>query len=192
MDVSGAAQQPAWEVTALLKRVREGNPDAESDLFRAVYSELRRLAKRALRNERPDHTLQPTALVHEAYIRLLGGGSIDWVDRQHFFSTAARTMRRILIDYARHQRAKKKDLGQRVDLEYAFVFTDAKSDALLALDQALDTLELRQPRQCKVVELRFFAGLSIEETAEVMGLSAKTVMRDWKMARAWLHGEIHD
>jgi RNA polymerase sigma-70 factor (ECF subfamily) len=188
--VNSTATARERDVTALLRKVSEGDPQAQEQLFEIVYYELRRLARGAMRNERAGHTLQPTALIHEAFIRLVGKDGIEWVDRVHFFAVAARTMRRVLIDHARHGRANKNWGGQRVDLNAALIFTEDKTEAILALDQALAALEAREPRQCKVVELRYFAGLDFEETAAVLGVSAKTVMRDWKIARAWLHAEI--
>jgi RNA polymerase sigma-70 factor (ECF subfamily) len=178
------------DVTALLRKVSEGDAKAQDQLFQKVYGELRRLARGAMRNERRDHTLQPTALVNEAFIRLVGTDSIAWVDRKHFFAVAAQIMRRVLIDYARGLHTRKKNAGQRVELDSALTFTEEKSTALLALDEALDRLEAREPRQCRVVELRYFGGLTTEETAEILGVSSKTVKRDWKVARAWLHGEV--
>jgi RNA polymerase sigma factor (TIGR02999 family) len=156
-----------------------------------VYDELRRLAASYLRAERPDHTLQPTALVHEAYLRLVDQ-TTDWRNRAHFFGIAAQMMRRILVDHARRRQASKRDPERlRVTAGVAEVAA-SRNDApdLLALDSALDALEHLDPRQAKIVELRFFAGLSVEETAEVANVSTATVKREWRTARAWLRREI--
>jgi RNA polymerase sigma-70 factor (ECF subfamily) len=158
-----------------------------------VYNELRRVARRYLRSERPDHTLQPTALVHEAYIRLLGQREIMWQNRAHFFGVAAQLMRRILVDHARaHQAEKRGGHKQKVPLDEALEYTADKSAELVALDEALDRLAARDPRQARVVELRFFAGLTEQETAELLGISVRTVKRDWDVARAWLYKEINE
>jgi RNA polymerase sigma-70 factor (ECF subfamily) len=184
--------KPAPDISALLARARAGDRGSESRLFDAVYGELRRIAAAQLRNERSDHTLQPSALVHEAYLRLVGRSAIPLVNRAHFFSIAASTMRRILIDHARARNAGKR-LGtlKRVDLtaDHA-VDRDRDSDKLLAVDGALRKLADWDARQARVVELRFFGGLTVEETAGVLGISTKTVKRDWSLARAWLQTQI--
>ena len=178
--------QPQQEFTQLLVSWRNGDKSALDALTGAVYDELRRLAGRLLAAERPDHTLQPTALVHEAYLRLVDQRSVDCQDRAHFLGIAARMMRRILINHANSRNTAKRaafsgalslegDLGPAVDPD-----TD-----LLAVDQLLERLTLLDPQQGKVVELRYFGGLSIEETAEVMGISEATVKRDWRTARLW-------
>lgn len=172
--------------------MRMGDARAEDQLLQIVYNELRRMARNAMRSERPDHTLQPTALVHEAFIRLTGGAPIDWVDRGHFFSVASRTMRRVLINHARQVHSKKRWGGQRVDIDERLLINGSKASALIALEEALERLETTEPRQCQIVELRFFGGLNVEETAAILKVSPKTVQRDWKMARAWLHGEVSD
>jgi RNA polymerase sigma-70 factor, ECF subfamily len=179
------------DITALLTEVQAGNRDAESKLVPLVYDELRRLAGRYMRRERPDHTLQPTALVHEAYLRLIGQRNVQWQNRSHFFGVAARMMRRILVDHARTKKAEKRGGNEaRIPLNESLAFTAEKSAELLALDEALTRLSQRDPRQGQVVELRFFGGLSEEETAAVLGISTRTVKRDWTVARAWLYKEI--
>jgi RNA polymerase sigma factor (TIGR02999 family) len=161
-------------------------------LLPLVYEELRRLAHRHLRNERQDHTLQSTALVHEAYFRLVGQNFPEWEGRAHFFAIAAQLMRQILVDYARSRRAAKRGSGVGMvmldDLE-ALPPTPKDVD-VVALNDALNTLAELDPRQTRVVELRFFAGLSLEEISEVMGIGSATVQRDWTAARAWLHREM--
>lgn len=161
-----------------------------------VYDELRMLAQARLRHERPDHTLQPTALVHEAYIRLIGWQQSSWDDRAHFYRAAAEAMRRILIEHARARgRDKRGGDRVRVDLEHANLATWNDPDVLLALDEGLRRLMKQDPRAAETVRLRFFAGLSFEETASALGLSVRTVKRDWEFARAWLYralGEAAD
>jgi RNA polymerase sigma-70 factor (ECF subfamily) len=181
----------ANEITQLLARFRRGDRQAESQLIPLVYGELRHLAAACLSRERRDHTLQPTALVHEAFLRMAGKDQPDWQNRAHFFAIAARLMRQVLVDYARHRgRMKRGGSWERLPLEEALVFSAGKSAELLALDEALDRLAQQDERQCRIVEMKFFAGLSIEEIAEVLETSPRTVKRDWTMARAWLHQEI--
>lgn len=177
------------EITQLLARMAGGDRGAEGQLLPLIYDQLRALAAHFLRSERPNHTLQATALVHEAYLRLVGIGQISWQNRAHFFALAARTMRRVLVDHARNINAGKRR-GVKVSLESAIVYSEEQSGELLALNEALDRLEELDPRMARVVELRFFAGLSEEETAEVLGVSGRTVKRDWKMAKSWLYGEL--
>jgi RNA polymerase sigma factor (TIGR02999 family) len=179
------------EITLLLAKLRHGDRDAESKLMPLVYQELRRLARRYMRAERADHTLQPTALVHEAYLSLVGDRDRTWQNRAHFFAMAAQQMRRILVDHARARRAGKRG-GDRakVELDEGAAYSPEKSEEMLALDQALDRLARRDPRQAQAVELRFFGGLSEDEVAEVQGISTRTVKRDWTLARAWLYKEI--
>lgn len=180
------------DITLLLAELRAGNSSAESRLLSLVYDELRRLARRYMRGERPDHTLQPTALVHEAYLRLAGQRGVDWQDRAHFFGVAAQLMRRILVDHARARNAEKRGGHEpRIALDDALAFTEEKCAELLALDEALSRLAQRDPRQARVVELRFFGGLSEDEAAEVLGISTRTLKRDWSVARAWLFKEIN-
>ncbi len=178
------------EVTAILKEWSAGDREALERLMPLVYGELRRLAASHLRSERGDHTLQPTALVHEAYLRLVGQRSVSWANRAHFFGIAARMMRRVLVDHARRRLAAKRSPGTL----YVALGEDAaapdRTPELLALDRALTELERLDPRQARVVELRFFAGLSVEETAEVAGVSTATVKREWRTARAFLRHEI--
>src|SRR5215831_7085684 len=179
------------DVTALLGELTKGNPDAGPKLIPLVYGELRRLADSYMRRERTGHTLQTTALVHEAYLKLLGQRSVDWQNRAHFFGIAAQVMRRILIDHARgHVRDKRGGGREAVPLDEALVFSPERSADFLELDSALERLAELDPRQAKIVELRFFGGLTVEEAAEVLGISPKTVKRDWSVAKAWLHGEL--
>jgi RNA polymerase sigma factor (TIGR02999 family) len=179
------------QITALLGQLRKGNREAESRLMPLVYSELRKLARRYMRAERPDHTLQATALVNEAYLRLVGQTGIDWQNRAHFYGIAAQMMRRVLVDHARAHRAEKRGAGgPKISLSAAEEFTKGSDTELLALDEMLNRLSSIDPRQSRVVELRFFGGLSEEETAETLGISVRTVKRDWNVARAWLYREL--
>lgn len=179
------------DVTRLLGELRQGSPDAEGKLAPLVYRQLHRLAAGYMRRERPDHTLQPTALVNEAYLRLVSQEQTDWQDRAHFFGVAARLMRQILVDHARARQAGKRGgLIQKLPLDGALDFSPARSRELIELDNALRSLERLDLRQSRIVELRFFAGLTVEETAEVLGISPRTVKRDWNVARAWLYGEL--
>jgi RNA polymerase sigma factor (TIGR02999 family) len=185
------AHEPPSQVTKLLRGWRGGDRKALDALLPLVYGELRRLAHRHLRNERPDHTLQSTALVHEVYFRLVGQDLPEWEGRAHFFAIAAQLMRQILVDYARRHRASKRGSGVcMLTLDDAVALPRRKDVDVIALDDALNTLAEIDPRQSRVVELRFFAGLSLEETSEVMGIATATVQRDWTAARAWLHREI--
>jgi len=179
------------EVTVLLGKLTKGDSEAASKLIPLVYNELRRLAGSYMRRERTDHTLQATALVHEAYLKLVEQRSVDWQGRAHFFGVAAQLMRRILIDHARaHLRDKRGGGVIPVPLDEALVFAPEQSSELVKLDQSLERLAKLDPRQSKIVELRFFGGLTVEQTAEVLGISPKTVKRDWSMAKAWLHGDL--
>ena len=179
------------EVTKLLAELSQGKDEAASRLIPLVYSELRRLAAGYMRRERPDHTLQPTALVHEAYMKLLQQRSVEWQSRAHFYGIAAQIMRRILVDHARAHLRDKRGSGQTpVVLDETVMFAPEHSHDLLKLDEALERLVQLDPRQSKIVELRFFGGLTVEETAELLEISPKTVKRDWSMAKAWLHGEL--
>ena len=180
------------EVTNLLIELKNGNRDAESRLMPLVYGELRRLAGLYMRGERPGHTLQATALVHEAYLRLVGHEDVDWQNRAHFFGVAANLMRRILVDHARAKQAKKRGGGdQKVSLDQAVLVRPEAPEQFLALDEALERLAKRDPRQARIVELRYFGGLSEEETAEVLEISVRTVKRDWSVARAWLYQQLN-
>jgi RNA polymerase sigma-70 factor (ECF subfamily) len=184
-------QGASKDVTRLLQELKNGDAIAEGKLITAVYNELRRLASAYMRRERPDHTLQATALVHEAYFRLVDQKSVDWQNRAHFFGVAAHVMRRLLIDHARgHVRDKRGGGRTEVLLDEAALVSPQQSAQLLDLDFALHRLAQLDPRQAKIVELRFFAGLSVEETAWLMNISDKTVKRDWSVAKAWLHAEL--
>jgi RNA polymerase sigma factor (TIGR02999 family) len=179
------------DVTRLLLEWRDGNEGALTWLIPLVYDELRRLAASYMRRERPDHTLQPTALLNEAYLRLIDQTRVTWQGRAHFFGIAARMMRRILMDHARqHRAAKRGSGGRKLSLDAALEEPVRQDVDLIALDEALARLEELDPRQSQVVELRFFAGLEVVEVAEVMGISPATVKREWAIARVWLHREI--
>jgi RNA polymerase sigma factor (TIGR02999 family) len=177
----------ADDVTALLQAWGQGDVDAGERLFPLVYAELRRQARRYMRGERAAHMLQPTALAHEAYLRL-AGRERAWADRAHFFAVAARVMRQVLVDHARRHRAAKRD---GLQLEAPEDVRDEPVD-LLDLDAALAELAQLDPKQVEVVEMRFFAGLSVEETAEALGLSPRTVKREWSTARAWLKHRLRE
>lgn len=178
-------------VTELLVAWKDGSEQALDDLVPFVYDELRRLARNQLRKERPGHTLQPTALTHEAFVRLFGFREVNWQDRAHFFAVSAQVMRHVLVEHARKRRALKRgghDL--RVSLTEAKAAVAAVDVDIIALNEALEHLEAEDPRQCRVVELRYFGGLSEEETAEVLGMSRATVSRDWTVAKLWLRREL--
>lgn len=179
-------------VTDLLVELTDGNDQVLEILLPIVYKELRGLANNYLRRERADHTLQPTALVHEAYLKLVDQKNVKWQNRAHFFGVAAQLMRRILVDHARKHNAEKRggEFSKEQLEEAIVVVSDEKSFELLALDEALETLAQIDPQKSRIVELRYFGGLSVEETAEVMGISEITVKRHWKMAKAWLFGQI--
>lgn len=179
------------QVTELLIEWSNGNKEALDKLIPLVYQELRRLARHYMRRERAGHSLQTSALVNEAYIRLVAQRKVTWQNRAHFFAVAAQLMRRILVDHARKYTNKKRG-GEfrRETLDEAAVLIDERAGDLLALDEALQRLAAMDPRKGQVVELRYFGGLNIEETAEVMKLSAPTVQREWRMAKAWLYREI--
>ncbi|HTW81979.1 MAG TPA: ECF-type sigma factor [Terracidiphilus sp.] len=178
------------QVTELLQHWKQGDEKALADLLPLVYKELRRLAHYHLQSERSDHTLQSTALVHEAYLRLMGGQPLELNNREHFVAVASRLMRQVLVDYARERRASKRDGGCRIAVEYLdalAVFADAE---LIALDDALKELSRLDQRQGRIVEMKFFGGLSAPEISRVMGLSRATVDRDWATARVWLHRQM--
>jgi len=177
-------------VDALFAGSALGDKSAEAALMDLVYGELRRIASSFMRRERAGHSLQTSALVNEAYLRLAGRQANQLKNRSLFFTAAARAMRRVLIEHARRRQAAKRDGGLRVDLESAIVVEQTGSLQLIELDSALERLAEFDPRQAQIVELRFFAGLSVEETAEATGLSPRTVKRDWQVARAWLKGEM--
>jgi len=178
----------SYPVTDLLARWSEGDVAAREALVSLVYDELRRIARRCLAGQRSDHTLQPTALVHEAYLRLVRRDSVPWQNRAHFFAMAAQVMRQILVDHARRHTAAKRGGGA-----VSVLFEDGAAAQrgsvvdLIALDNAMQRLAALDPRQCQIVELRFFGGLSIEETAEVVDISPATTKREWATARVWLH-----
>jgi RNA polymerase sigma factor (TIGR02999 family) len=175
------------EVTQLLIDWSNGDKTALNQLMPLVYDELRRLAKRHMARERRDHTLQTSALINEAYLRLVDQKDLQWQNRAHFFAVAAQVMRHILIDHARsYQYAKRGAGAQKIPLDEAAIFTQQRAAEFVALDEALEALAGVDSRRSQVVELRFFGGLSIEETAEVMKISAPTVQREWRVARAWL------
>jgi len=179
------------DVTLLLTELAHGNQEAGEKLVPLVYEELKSLARSYMRRERPDHTLQTTALVHEAYLRMVRQRTVDWQNRSHFFGIAAQLMRRILIDHARgHLRAKRGGAQEILPLDGAIVFSPEHSAELVKLDHALERLSKLDARQSRIVELRFFGGLTVEETAEFLGISPKTVKRDWSVAKAWLHAEL--
>lgn len=192
--MSHASPENSSEVTRLLMSLRAGNREAVEDLIPLVYGELRRLAAHYLKTERANHTLQPTALVHEAFLRLVDA-EVQWENRGHFFALAAQLMRRILVDYARAFQAEKRGgagaaAAAKVSLDEAFVFAREKPAELIALDDALKHLAKVDPRRSQVVEMRFFGGLSNEEIAEILGIHKNTVIRDWNLARAWLKTQI--
>jgi RNA polymerase sigma factor (TIGR02999 family) len=188
---------PSWNellsegtITLLLKRWSSGDRAAAEQVLPLVYEELRRIATRQLRRERDDHTLQATAIVHEAYLRLSGQASLEWPSKAHFFGFAAHLIRRILVDYARNRnRAKRGGLAERIMLEEVDLALE-KSPDLVALDDALSGLEKIDPRKAAVVELKFFAGLTLDEIAEQIGISPETVSREWRRARAWLYSAL--
>jgi RNA polymerase sigma factor (TIGR02999 family) len=178
-------------VTALLGEWSRGNQTALNQLVPLVYAELRRVAARQLRKERADHTLQPTALVHEVYLRIVDQRQVDWQNRAHFFGVAARVMRRILVDHARRHGASKRGDGVRcVSIDEAKDMAASNGMPILALDQALDRLESVDSDLARIVELRAFGGLTIEEAAHVLGVSPSTAKRDWRTAKSWLNREL--
>ena len=176
----------------MLIQLSEGKSQVVDDILPLIYDELRSLASNYLRRERSDHTLQPTALVHEAYIKLIDQTQVKWQNRAHFFGIAANIMRRILVDYARkHGADKRGGAAEKLPLEEEImIVSEGKSAELLALDEALENLSKIDPQKSKIVELRYFGGLSVEETAEVLGVSEITVKRHWRMAKAWLYGQL--
>ena len=179
------------EVTQLLLAWRQGDEAALGQLMPLVYQELRRLAHRRMRQENPNHTLQTTALVNEAYLRLVDCQQVNWQNRAHFFALSSRMMRRILVDFARSQRYQKRGgRAQRVTLDEGLVVSRERGEDVVALDEALKSLAADDPRKGQVVELRFFGGLSVKETAEVLQVSARTVVREWELAKVWLLHEL--
>jgi RNA polymerase sigma factor (TIGR02999 family) len=180
-------------ITQLLIDVSRGNQTAIDELLPLVYGELRSLASNYLRRERTDHTLQPTALVHEAYLRLVDQTQVNWQNRAHFFGMAAQMMRRILVDYARaHNASKRGGEYQKLQLDEKIDSVAERSTELIALNDALTELSTVDEVKSRIVELRYFAGLTVEETAEVLGVTPVTINRHWRMAKAWLFGRIHN
>ena len=183
--------QTQADVTRLLINWTNGDKKSLEALMPLVYGELHRLAKRYLRRERSDHTLQSTALVHEAYLRMVDQKGMQWQNRAHFFAVAAQMIRRILVDHARTHNAEKRGGGAlKLELDEAIGVPQRRDLNLVALDDAMNTLAEMDPQQGRIVELRFFGGLSIEETAEVLGISPATVKRDWAVAKAWLYRDL--
>ena len=179
------------DIAQLLTQMRNGSAEAASEVVAQVYDELRRLASSYMRRERRDHTLQTTALVHEAYLRLVGQREVDWRNRAQLLGIAAQTMRRVLMDHARaHESAKRGGPQIKVSLDHVGISPPTRAADLLALDDALTELAAIDSRQCSIVELRFFSGLTEEETAEVLAISPRTVRREWTVARAWLFKAI--
>lgn len=190
---SALADLPENDVTHLLSQAASGDKRAADELLPLVYSQLRRLAQQRMAAENPGHTLQATALVHEAYVKLLGPRKIPWQNEAHFYKAAAESIRRILVDHARAKGAKKRSGGgKRVILNVVDLATEENSELVLPLDDALTRLEKEDPDTAEIVRLRFYAGLSIDQTAKAVGLSPRTVDRRWKYARAWLHHELED
>ena len=193
MNAHADARPSKAEVTQLLIAFGQGNAQALDQLLPAVYSELHRIAMRQMRNERADHTLNATALVHEAYIKLADQNQISWQNRAHFFAISSRVMRQILISYARKHNAEKRGGGAPDTLlEGKEIALNERADELLALDEALTRLSALDERLAQVVEYRFFGGLTIEETASVLEISTMTVKRDWNKAKAWLYRELRE
>jgi len=185
------SSRSAGEITRLLRRAGNGSSDDRQQLANAVYDDLRRIAGRIMAKERSDNTLQATLIATEAYMKLVQARDAEWFDRVHFFAAAARAMRRLLVDHSRKRRALKRDTGltqHGPTDDIAYPVRDV--DELLALEQALERLQQRDERQCRIVELRYFGGLKEEEIAELLDLSVRTVKRDWNMARAWLYAEL--
>lgn len=181
----------AREITNLLARLSSGQPDVSARLIALVYPELRAMAGRCMRRERPDHTLQATVLVHEAYLRLVGQSGVHWESRAQFFGFAAQVMRRVLVDYAREHRALKRGgAAARVTLDDALLVTEDHLDRVLMMDASLHKLAAVDPEQSRIVELRFFAGMTVEETSELLGISTATVKREWSHAKAWLQRDM--
>ncbi len=186
------SEENPGEITKMLLAMTDGNREVVDQILPHIYTELRKLAGSYLRRERSDHTLQPTALVHEAYMKLIDQRHVKWQNRAHFFGIAAQVMRRILMDHARKHSAEKRGSGENaVSLDDEFiVVSKGRSADLIALDDALEELAKLDPQKAKIVELRYFGGLSIEETAEVMDISVPTINRHWRMAKAFLHSQV--
>jgi len=181
------------DVTSLLNKLAAGDQDAAAQLIPLVYEELRHLAARRLRQERPDHTLQATALVHEAYVKLATQRDAKWQNRAQFFGVASQMMRRILVDYARaQQRIRRGGKQQKVSLDDVVLVSPDRTEEVLTVHDSLSRLEKLDPRQARIVELHYFGGLTVEETGEVVGISTKTVMRELNVAKAWLYGDLKE
>jgi RNA polymerase sigma factor (TIGR02999 family) len=179
-------------ITLMLQQARGGNQDVISQLVPLLYDELRRLASYYLKREHPNHTLQATALVNEAYLRLVGQQDVEWKNRNHFFGIAAQQMRRVLVDHARRQhRAKRGGSAAKISLREVMIVSRDNPEGILIVDEILSRLAALDPQQAKIVELRVFAGLTVEEVAEVLGLSSSAVKREWTVARAWLTREMN-
>lgn len=180
------------DVTLLLAQLRDGNQEAANELVPLVYAELRRIAGAYMQRERLGHTLQATALVHEAYMRLAGGQQMEWQNRAHFYALAANTMRQVLLDYARRRHADKRGGAdaRKVDIDAELLVGSNTLDDVIVIDEVLQRLAKIDPRQSRLIELRFFAGLTMDEAAEVMGVSTVTIKREWRSAKAWLHREM--
>ena len=186
------APAPA-DVTSLLNKLAAGDQEAAAQLVPLVYEELRHLAARRLRQERPDHTLQATALVHEAYVKLAAQRDAKWQNRAQFFGVASQVMRRILVDYARgQQRVRRGGKQQKVSLDDVLLVSPDRTEEVLTVHESLSRLERLDARQARIVELRYFGGLTVEEVAEVVGISTKTVMRELNVAKAWLYGDLKE
>ena len=181
------------DVTSLLNELAAGDQEAAAKLVPLVYEELHRLAASRLRHERPDHTLQATALVHEAYMKLVAQRDAKWQNRTQFFAVASQVMRRILVDYARGQhRIRRGGKQQKVSLDDVLLVSPDRTEEVLAVNESLLRLEKFDFRQGRIVELRYFGGLTVDEAAEILGVSSKTVMREWKIAKAWLYGDLKE
>lgn len=183
-------EEEAGRVTQLLKAMRTGDERAAEELLPLVYQELHRLARAYMRRERVEHTLQPTALINEAYLRL-AHNDVDWQNREHFIGVAAQVMRRVLVDYARQHNAQMRG-GElkRVEFDEGFAVSNERMEEVVSLDEALSKLAVANPRQARVVELRYFAGLSVEQIAAMLGIAERSVKRDWALARVWLFREL--
>lgn len=186
-------QPSPTDVTSLLNKLAEDDQEAAAQLVPLIYDELHRLAARHLRHERPGHTLQATALVHEAYMKLTAQRNARWQNRAQFFGVASQVMRHILVDYARtQQRIRRGGKQQRVSLENALLVSPDRTEELLAVNESLSRLEKFDFRQGRIVELRYFGGLTVDEAAGILGVSSKTVKREWKIAKAWLYGDLKE